>query len=90
MEKNRGCPAPPIPRGLAQPVAGWKFWPPPHFPITFHFYLGGSHGGSALVSGFLGSSAEAAQLPWIHLSGRLFRPIDCCSHGAVLLEGPYV
>lgn len=58
--------------------------------LPFHFYLGGSHGGSALVSGFLGSSAEAAQLLWIHLSGRLFRPIDCCSHGAVLLEGPYV
>lgn len=61
----------------------WKPCPSP-------FYLGGSHGGLAPVSGFLGSCAEAAQPPWVHLSGRLFRPIDCCSQGAVLLEGPNV
>lgn len=66
------------------PVCGWlEALPRP-------LYLGGSHGGLALVSGFLGSSAEAAQPPWVHLSGRLFRPIDCCSQGAALLQGPNV
>lgn len=41
---------------VPQSVAGWKLCPAP-------LYLGGSHGGLALVSGFLGSSAEAAQPP---------------------------
>lgn len=64
-------------------VCGWQeVHPPPH--------LGGGHGGLALVSGFLGSCGETAQPLWVHLSGRLFRPIDCCSQGAVLLEGPNV
>lgn len=93
MEKHEGCTALPLQTQSqrAGPACGWlEVLASSSFPTTSRFYLGGSHGGSAPVSGFLGSFAEAAQPPWVHLSGRLFRPIDCCSQGAVLLEGPNV
>lgn len=69
-------PSPPILK-LPQSVAGWKFCPA-------HLYLGGSHGGLALVSGFLGSSAEAAQSPSVREAvppHRLLFPRGCVAPG---------
>lgn len=46
----------------AHPARGLVRSGQPPLPAPSHFYLGGSHGGSAPVSGFLGSSVKQPSL----------------------------